>query len=230
MAFASPSERMSVAGTLNKSILLVVIALVTAALNWSFIYSNPGFGMTSTILAAIIGFGIAIYTVFQPQNSAISAPVYAAAEGIVLGGISAIYAAAYHGIVAVAVPLTICILMLMLGLYRAGVLRATPMFTRVIVISTCGIAVFYLFNLVMGLFGAGIHLQTLGPLGIGISLFICGIAALNFILDFDFIERGAEAGAPKYMEWYGAFSMCVTLFWLYLEILRLLSLLSDSRR
>lgn len=230
MGFASASDRMTVAGTLNKSLLLIVITLVTATLNWSFIASNPGVGYGVTIISALVGFGVAIFTAFNVEKSPITAPVYAGVEGLVLGGISAIFAAAYHGIVAVAVPLTICVLFLMLGLYRAGVLRATPMFTRVIVIATCGIGAFYLLNMVLRLFGIGVSLFQLGPMGIGISLFICAIAALNFVLDFDFIERGAEAGAPKYMEWYGAFSLCVTLFWLYLEILRLVALLSGNDR
>jgi uncharacterized YccA/Bax inhibitor family protein len=232
MGLASPADRMTVQGTLNKSILLVLVALVTAVLSWAAVDSDRGFGMALTLVGGVVAFGVAIFTTFQVEKAPITAPVYAAAEGLVLGGISALYSTFYGGIVGLAVPLTLAILFLMLGLYRAGVLRATPVFTRVVILATAGIAVVYLISLVMSLFGFGgltfLHSPT--PLGIGISLLICGVAALNFVLDFDFIERGAEAGAPKYMEWYGAFSLCVTLFWLYLEILRLLSLLNGSRR
>ena len=224
------SARMSIQGTLNKSLLLIALAIFSGGFSWAFLVSNPAVGLPLIVVAAIVAFVLAIVTAFRPQNSPFLAPIYALCEGAVLGGVSAFFASAYAGIVPVAIGLTLAVPLVMLGLYRAGVLRATPAFTRMVIMATGGIALVYGVAFLMRLFGLSMpFLWTPTPIGIGIELVIVGIAALNFVLDFDFIERGALQGAPKFMEWYGAFSLCVTLFWLYMEILRLLSMLNDRR-
>ncbi|HOX23945.1 MAG TPA: Bax inhibitor-1/YccA family protein, partial [Elusimicrobiales bacterium] len=136
----------------------------------------------------------------------------------------------YPGIVTQAVMGTFAVMLTMLGAYRAGWLKATPLFTRIIALATMGIFLVYLAGMIMSMFGKSMSfLYSSGPIGIGFSLFVCGLAAFNFIIDFDMIERGAQAGAPKYMEWYGAFGLLVTLIWLYIEILRLLAKLQSRR-
>jgi uncharacterized YccA/Bax inhibitor family protein len=171
---------------------------------------------------------LALVASFRPQSAPVVAPIYAVTEGLVLGGVSALYATLANGIVPLAVGLTLSVLLVMLVLYRAGILRATPAFTRMVVVATGGVFVLYMVAIGLSFFHLSLPgLWTPTPLGIGIQLVIVGIAALNFILDFDFIERGSQQGAPKFMEWYGAFSICVTLFWLYLEILRLLALMNS---
>ncbi len=218
------SERMTINGTLTKSLCLLFFAVVTATFAWSTFRVSPELAMPGTIGAAVIGFIVGLVVSFSPKTAPILAPVYALVEGFALGAISYVLNVAYPGIVAQAVPITLCVMFAMLALYRAGILRATPMFVRVVVFSTCGIALVYLFDIGLRLFGIQMpYLHDATPLGIAISLGICVVAALNFILDFDLIERGSEQGAPKFMEWYAAFSLMVTLFWLYLEILRLLA-------
>jgi uncharacterized YccA/Bax inhibitor family protein len=162
--------------------------------------------------------------VFKKEWSAISAPVYALFEGLALGGISAMFEKSYPGIAVQSIALTFGVLFVLLLAYKTGLIRATRGFVMGIVCATGGIALVYAANMLMQLFGFGgmSFLYASTPLGIGISVFVVIIAALNLILDFDMIERGASMGAPKYMEWYGAFAMMVTLIWLYLEILRLL--------
>jgi uncharacterized YccA/Bax inhibitor family protein len=227
---ASLNDRMTISGTLNKSIFLVVLATICGVIGWWFVATNPAAAMVLIILAAIVGFILALVTAFRPQSAAVTAPIYAAAEGLVLGAVSAMYNAMYTGIVPAAIGLTFAVLLVMLALYRAGILRATPLFTRMVILATAGVALTYVVAIGLSFFGASVpFLGTPTPIGIGIQLVIVGIAALNFVIDFDFIERGAQQGAPKFMEWYGAFSICVTLFWLYLEILRLLSQLNSRR-
>ncbi|MHB8635146.1 MAG: Bax inhibitor-1/YccA family protein [Fimbriimonadaceae bacterium] len=227
---ADLADRMTIQGTINKSLGLVVLATVAGVVSWVFIASNPAVGMGLITVSAIAAFVLALVAAFRPQNAPIVAPIYALAEGIVLGGVSLLYASASSGIVPLAIGLTISVLLVMLGLYRAGILRATPAFTRMIIVATGAVAVVYMVALGLTMFGLSMPgLWTPTPLGIGIQLVIVGIAALNFVIDFDFIERGSQQGAPKFMEWYGAFSLCVTLFWLYLEILRLLMLLNSRR-
>jgi uncharacterized YccA/Bax inhibitor family protein len=154
----------------------------------------------------------------------VTAPVYAVLEGLFLGGISAFYEAQFQGIVIQAVGLTFGTLAALLLAYKSGMIRATENFKLGVAAATGGIMLVYLVSLGMSFFGMRMpYLHESGPLGIGISVFIVVIAALNLVLDFDFIEQGAAQGAPKYMEWYAAFGLLVTLIWLYLEILRLLS-------
>jgi uncharacterized YccA/Bax inhibitor family protein len=170
------------------------------------------------------GFIVGLVTIFKKEWSPVTAPVYALLEGLALGGISAVFELRYPGIGIQAVSLTFGTLFVLLLAYSSGWIKVTDKMRLGIVAATGGIAVFYLLQMVLGFFG--VHFTTIngsGPIGIGFSLVVVAIASLNLILDFDFIEQGVKIGAPKYMEWYGAFGIMVTLVWLYLEILRLLS-------
>ena len=222
--FAQTTEgSMSVAGAINKIGILTLILLLTGAFAWST--------MSTTLMwtGAIGGFIMALVTIFKPEYSAWSAPVYAALEGLFLGTISAIYASMFDGIVPKAILLTFLILAVMLFSYRTGLIKATEKFKSGVIIATGGVAIFYLISMVVSMFGGDTSVFFGGGLiSIGISLVIIVIAAMNLILDFDFIEKGAEQGLAKHYEWYGAFGLMLTLVWLYLEILRLLSYLTGS--
>jgi len=219
-------EAMTIQGTVNKTGLLLLFVVVGAAWTWGLSHSETPDAAFPWMLGGLVGgFVTAIATIFKKEWSALTAPLYAAFEGLVLGGISAMFEKAYPGIAIEAISLTFAVLFVLLLAYKFRIVQATRGFRLGIIIATGGIAVLYLINLVMSL---GFHrpmefLYSATPLGIGISLLITVIAALNLILDFDLIERGAAMGAPKYMEWYGAFALMVTLIWLYMEILRLLS-------
>ena len=175
---------------------------------------------------AIGGLIVAILTVMKPHLSPYTAPIYALFEGLMVGALSAFYASLFDGIVIKAVGITLSILFIMLVLYKTGTLKATPKFKKGVIIATGGILFFYILNFVFSFFGGGVSFFKLGLIGIGIQLVIIVIASLNLILDFDSIEKGIESGMPKYAEWYGGFGIMVTIVWLYLEILRLLALLS----
>jgi uncharacterized YccA/Bax inhibitor family protein len=176
------------------------------------------------ILAPIMGFVIAIITIFKKEWSGITVPIYSIFQGIFLGLISGFFELSYPGIVFQAVLATFGVLFSLLFAYKLRIVRATENFKLGIVAATGGIALTYIISMILGFFGISIPLIFgSGPVGILFSLFVVIIAALNLVLDFDFIERGERYGAPKYMEWYGAFGLMVTLIWLYLEILRLLS-------
>jgi uncharacterized YccA/Bax inhibitor family protein len=180
--------------------------------------------------AVLVGLGLAIFITFKPEKAPTLVPIYAVVEGVALGVISMIFEQMYPGIVVQAVFLTFGTLGALLLAYKSGLIQATENFKLGIVAATGGIAIMYIINMVMGFFGSGIGMITSSsPMGIGFSAVVVIIAALNLVLDFDFIEEGAEMGAPKYMEWYGAFGLLVTLIWLYLEILRLLAKLQDRR-
>jgi uncharacterized YccA/Bax inhibitor family protein len=184
--------------------------------------------MVWTMVGAIGGFITALITTFSPRRAAMTAPIYAVFEGLFLGAISAMFEAMYPGLVMRAVSLTFGVFFIMLLLYRSGTIRATEKFRTVIFAATGGIALVYLVSFIAGMFGANLgFMYGNGLVGIGFSLFVVVIAALNLILDFDMITQGANSYAPKYMEWYGAFGLMVTLIWLYLEMLRLLSKLSS---
>jgi uncharacterized YccA/Bax inhibitor family protein len=219
-------EVMTVGGAVNKTLLLFGILLLSGAFAWDSVRSG-GMGAGLIFPGAILGLIIAIVTIFKPQWSPYTAPAYAFFEGLVLGAVSALYAAYYHGIVIQAAGLTLSILFVLLFVYRTGIIKATPKFKRGIIIATGGVFFFYVLNFIFSLFGGGVSLANFGLLGIGIQLVIVVIASLNLILDFDFIEKGAQAGMPKYTEWFAGFGLMVTLVWLYLEILRLLALLSN---
>ena len=224
--------KMTERGTLNKFFLLSLLVIATASLTWSAYYQ--GKDVTAWIWGGAIGGLIAaIVMAFKPMWASFLAPVYALFEGAFVGGISAYYNFAFEkvapGIVMQAVGLTFGAVIAMFLLYRFRVIKATEKFKSIMFVATAGIAFFYLIAIVLRMFGIDIPFIHEGSmLGIGFSVLVVGIAALNLILDFDMIENGVAMGAPKYMEWYGAFGLLVTIVWLYIEILRLLSKLSSK--
>jgi uncharacterized YccA/Bax inhibitor family protein len=230
---------MTVEGTMNKTGIMLLIVLFAAAFTWRKFFGsyNPEFpaegasAITGWMLAGGIGgFITALITTFSPRRAAFTAPIYAVFEGLFLGGISAFFEAQFPGLVIRAVSLTFGVFLIMLLLYRSGKIRATGKFRMGIIAATGGIALVYFISFIAGLFGANLNfLFGSGTFGIGFSLIVVGIAALNLILDFDMIEQGSYAGAPQYMEWYGAFGLMVTLIWLYIEILRLLAKFASNR-
>jgi uncharacterized YccA/Bax inhibitor family protein len=224
-------ERMTVRGTLNKFGLMFIMLLAGASLTWSLFYQGVNV-MPWAIGSAIGGFVLALIMTFKKEWSPYLALGYALLEGLFLGAISAVFNAAfaesYPGIVMQAVLLTLGTAGAMFLLYQFRIIQATPTFKKVIIMATAGIMLFYLIAIVLRLFGIQMpYLHDNSAIGIGISLFIVTIAALNLILDFDRIEQGAAHGAPKYFEWFSAFGLMVTLVWLYLEMLRLLSKLAS---
>jgi uncharacterized YccA/Bax inhibitor family protein len=219
-------ERMTISGTVNKTAMLLAIAVVSAAYTWGRYMGtgDPASIQGLMLIGMVGGLVLALVTVFKKTAAPYTAPAYALFQGLALGGISAILEARFPGIVIQAVGLTFGTLFCLLAAYRSGLIKATENFKLGVVAATGGILVLYLVNMVMGFFGNSIgFIHESGTVGILFSAFVVVIAALNLVLDFDFIESGAEQGAPKYMEWYGAFGLVVTLLWLYLEILRLLA-------
>jgi uncharacterized YccA/Bax inhibitor family protein len=217
---------MTLNGTVNKTGILLVCALATAAYTWhNFLQSrDPADIMPSMLIGGIGGLIFAIVTIFKKEWSPVTAPIYALLEGLILGGLSALLELRFPGIAMQAVALTFGTLFVLLLAYRSGLIRVTQKFRLGIIAATGGIFVFYMLEMLLGFFG--VHFTSIngsGFIGIGFSLIVVAVAALNLVLDFDFIEQGVHYGAPKYMEWYGAFGIMVTLVWLYLEILRLLS-------
>ena len=222
-AFSSDQATMSVSGTIHKTGFLTLILIASAAYAWQ----------THSQLLLWVGIGggliLAFSTIFKPAWSPVTAPLYAAFEGLAIGTVSAVYSQLYSGIIPKAVLLTFAILMTMLLTYRLGIIKATAKFRAGIVMATGGVFLFYLITMLLRFFGVDTSmLFSGGMLGIGISLVIIVIAAMNFILDFDFVEQGAANRLPRYFEWYGAFGIMVTLVWLYMEILRLLSYFSGN--
>jgi uncharacterized YccA/Bax inhibitor family protein len=222
------SGAMTISGTINKIGILLLLTIAGAAYTWNMVAgSDPAGATTYIMIGAIGGLVMALITIFRPKSAAITAPVYAILEGLFLGGISAMINARYQGIPFQAVLLTLGTLFTMLFLYRSGRIRATPKFRRGVIMATGAVFFAYIISFIFSLFGVNLgFIHSAGPLGIVISLAIIVIAALNLILDFDFIEKGAQMSAPKYMEWYGAFGLLVTLVWLYIEFLRLLALIA----
>ncbi len=225
-------QTMTLNGTVNKTGFLLLLSVLTAAFAWSRTFTESGEmapgAMIYLIGGAIGGLVLALITAFKKEWSPVTAPMYAIVEGFFLGTISAIYNAQFQGIVLQAVMLTFGIMFALLFAYRTGLIKATENFKLGVAAATGGIMLIYLATLGLGLFGIKIpYIHESGLIGIGFSLFVVVIASLNLVLDFDFIETGVEAGAPKYMEWYGAFGLMVTLVWLYLELLRLLSKLQS---
>lgn len=214
---------MTLDGVVWKTAILLLLLFATAVFTWNQFMQDKNV-MLIVIAGAIGAFIVSLITIFVPKISPFTAPVYALLEGLALGGLSAMYEAKFDGIVIQAVLLTMSILLVMLFLYRTRIVKATENFKLGVMAATGGIALVYVIDIVLRLFGLEMpFLHETGPIGIIISLFIVGIAALNLVLDFDFIESGVEHGAPKYMEWYAGFGLLITLVWLYLEILRLLS-------
>ena len=220
---ASGEGLMSINGTVNKTILSLLLVVLSSYFTWQS--QNMVWG----IVGAVGGFIVAMITAFKPKVAHITTPIYALLEGLFLGGISVYFNSMYPGIAFQSVVLTFGVAFAMLFAYRTGLLKASPKFVKGVVAATGGIAIFYIINIIFGFFGGGVSLASMGMWGIGIQLVIVVVAALNLILDFDMIERLSVQGAPKVMEWYGAFSLTVTLVWLYLEILKLLALLAGNR-
>jgi uncharacterized YccA/Bax inhibitor family protein len=217
---------MTVNGTSEKTALLLILATGTAALAWRWSASSPDSVGGMVAAGFLLGFVVAMVTIFRPQYSPITAPIYAVLEGLGLGALSAAFNKAMPGLPAQAVMLTFGVLFGMLVIYRTGIIQVTQGFRAGVAAATIGIAGFYFIAFIASMFGSSFGATAIygyGLFGIGFSAFVVVIASLNLILDFDRISRYAEAGAPQYMEWYGAFSLMITLVWLYLEILRLLS-------
>lgn len=225
-------ETMTLKGAVNKSILMFLTMLVPAAWIWWKMGSNPlawaNQGLFGFLIgSAIIGFVVALVISFKKSLAPFLAPVYAAVEGVFIGLISMIYEVKFQGIVLQASTITLLIFAAMLLAYRTGLIRATPMFTKVIVFATLGVGLFYLITIIMSFFGVQSFYYGNSTLSIIVSVVVAGLAAFYLILDFQLIDDASKQGAPKYMEWYCAFGLMVTIIWLYLEILRLLSKLSS---
>ncbi len=225
---AIPGEKqMTLQGTVNKTGLFLFMTFFTAVYTWNMTMADPGSATMWIFGGAISGFVLALITSFKPAWSPITGSLYALAEGLFLGGISAMYEQKFHGIALQAILLTGGTCLALLAAYSMRLIRATENFKLGIFAATGGIGLVYLTTIVLGFFGIQIpYIHESGMVGIGFSVFVVVIAALNLVLDFDFIENGCTHGAPKYMEWYAAFGLLVTLVWLYVEILRLLSKLA----
>jgi uncharacterized YccA/Bax inhibitor family protein len=222
---ATLGEAMTLQGTVNKTGVLLLCVVATAAWTWGLAHSPTPESVYPWMMGGLIGgFAVALATIFKTNWAPITAPLYALLEGLVLGGISAIFERSYPGIAVQAVGLTFGTLAVMLMAYKTGLIRATEKFKVGVIAATGGIALFYLVAMVLQLFHVNVGiLYNATPMGIAFSVFVVIIAALNLVLDFDMIETGVRMGAPKHMEWYGAFGLMVTLIWLYLEMLRLLA-------
>ena len=222
---------MTLNGTVNKTAFLLVLTLLGAMFTWGKFFASGGTAnlMPYVLGGAIGGLVVALVTVFKKEWSPVTAPLYAVLEGLFIGAVSAMFELRFPGIVMQAAALTFGTLGALLLAYRSGLIKATENFKLGVFAATGGIALLYLVNIGMRVFGfegmGFIHESSW--LGIAFSGFVVVIAALNLVLDFDFIEQGVEHGAPKYMEWYAAFGLLVTLIWLYLEILRLLAKLQS---
>jgi uncharacterized YccA/Bax inhibitor family protein len=219
-------DRMTLNGTVNKTGILLICSIATAAWTWHMFLPERDITNVAPLmmLGLIGGFIVAMVTTFTKQWSPVTAPIYALLEGLVLGGLSAMLELRYPGIAIQAVSLTFGTLFVLLIAYRSGWIQVTQKFRLGVIAATGGIFVFYMLEMILGFFGVQfMSVNGNGVIGIGFSLIVVAIAALNLVLDFDFIEQGVQYGAPRYMEWYGAFGIMVTLVWLYLEILNLLS-------
>ena len=219
---------MTVGGTISAAGVLMVILLAAAVVGWQMGPENSGSQIGKFPALALggilIGFACAIAIYFRPMWAKFLAPVYGVGEGFFLGVISKAYEGYQHGIVVQAVGATLGVFAVMLVLYRTNIIKVTDKFRRIVITATMGLMVFYLFSFILNLFGGGVSfLHSTSLLSIGFSIFAAGLAAMNLALDFDFIEKGAKQGLPKGMEWFAAFALVITLVWLYLELLRLLS-------
>ena len=219
-------DEMTIGGTVNKTIILLILVLITSAWTWHLFYST---GNIETIIphiwiGCIGGLVIGFFVIFKPEWSPILAPVYALLEGLAIGSISALFETEFPGIVIQAVALTFGTLFCLLLAYKTGLIKVTKFFTLVIVAAMGAILLIYLIDIGLLFFGMRMpFIHESGWVGIGFSLIVVTIAALSLVLDFELIRRGAENGAPEYMEWYSAFALMVTLLWLYLEMLELLA-------
>jgi uncharacterized YccA/Bax inhibitor family protein len=229
LPMVASGESMTLQGTVNKTGILLLCVFATAAWSWNQARASEQFGLA--ILVGIFGgLLLGIVTGFKPIWAPVIAPIYALLEGLVIGGFSALLELRFPGIAMQAAGLTFSTLFCLLLAYRSGLVRATENFKLGVVSATGGISLVYLFSMILGFFGHTTpYIHGSGLVGIGFSVFFVGIAAMNLVLDFDFIESAARQGAPRYMEWYSAFGLMVTLIWLYFEMLRLLSKLRSRR-
>ncbi|MAD45485.1 MAG: hypothetical protein CMI02_01995 [Oceanospirillaceae bacterium] len=224
---ATDGNPMTLSGTVNKTFILLALVFISGGLTWDYFLKSGGseqFATIAGISGAVGGLVFALITIFVKRVAPYTAPLYALFEGLVIGIVSVIMEMQFPGIVLQAIGLTFGTMLSLLVAYKSGVIKVTQNFRLGVVAATGGIALVYIANFVMGFFG--IHMPFIhesGTMGILFSLFVVVIAALNLVLDFDFIEQGVESGCAKYMEWYGAFGLVVTLLWLYIEILRLLA-------
>jgi len=225
-----PGQTMTANGAMSATIFLMVLLIAAATFGWSQVTSMqdgtlaiPSWVMGGLIVGLICAFGV----MFRPTAARILAPVYAIAQGSVVGAISKMFNVQYPGIVVQAVGATIGVFVMMLVLYRTGILRVTDKFRRIVIGATMGLMAFYLVSFIVGLFGANMFPTGSSTMSIGFSVLVAGLAAMNLALDFDFIDKAEAAGAPKHMEWFAAFGIMVTLVWLYMEILRLLAKMRD---
>ena len=218
---------MTIRGTVGKTAILLLLAVASASYTWKMFFE--GHDMIAWTVGGLIGgLVFALVTIFSPKYSHITAPLYALFEGLFLGAISAVFAASYEGIVLNAVLLTVLVFVTMLFIYMTGIIKVTGKFMKGVIAATMGVALFYFLLMILNLFGiGGMFYMDSSPLAIGINLLIVGIAALNLVLDFHFIEEATKKGASQRMEWYAAFGLMVTLVWLYIELLRLLSRFSS---
>lgn len=220
-------SQMTLEGTAIKTFWFLFLTVSSAFFTWN---GAAFFGASGGLITglAILGFILALVTIFKKEWAAVTGSMYSIVEGAFLGIISYMFNLMYPGIVFQAVLLTFGTLFALLILYRSGAIPVTQNFRLGVVSATGGIAVLYLVSWVGGMFGMNISfIHDSSLLGIGFNLLVVGLAALNLVLDFDFIENGVEMGAPKYMEWYAAFGLMVTLIWLYIELLRLLARLNS---
>jgi len=231
--FGETQNVMTLQGTSIKTLVLAGCLLVTATYSWSLVMDPLGPSARLPVIiwgGAIGGLVMALVTIFKKTWAPVTAPIYALLEGLFLGGISALFEGMYQGIVIQAVGLTIGTLVALLFAYVSRIIKPTENFKLGVTAATGGIFLMYMFSWAMSMFGMQLgFIHNSGLLSIGISVFVIVIAALNLVLDFDFIEKGVEEGAPKYLEWYAAFGLMVTLIWLYIEILRLLSKIYGRR-
>jgi uncharacterized YccA/Bax inhibitor family protein len=221
------NNTMTISGAINKTFILFVLLLAGASVTWYMAATgqNP---MPLAITGAVIGFLLVLVAMFKPQQSQYLAPAYALFEGLFIGGISVFFESMYPGTVIKAVGGTFVTFGVCLALYRFGVVKVTEQFKSVVIASTLAIGTFYLLSFVLSFFGVTMFIQGSSLISIGFSIFVIVIAALNLFMDFDMIEQGARQRNPKFMEWFGAMGLVITMVWLYLEFLRLLSKLSRN--
>jgi uncharacterized YccA/Bax inhibitor family protein len=222
----APAARvMTVQGTINRTSLLLVLVVAAAVWTWHLTIQAAGSPPMGWMIGGMIaGLILAVITIFKPMTAPVTAPIYALCEGLFLGGISAWLNTMYEGIVMQAVGLTFGVMFTMLALYSTGIIKVTEKLKMGIVAATGGVFLVYVVSMLLGFFGVNVGFVTGNSMmAIGFSVLVVIIAAMNLVLDFDLIDQGAKQGLPKKMEWYGAFALLVTLVWLYIEILRLLS-------
>ena len=231
LSTTTSGDVMTRAGTAGKSIVLLALCAFSATFTWTQVAAgNTAVMMPALLVGGLGGFIMAMVVSFKPATAPVVAPIYAVLEGLMLGALSSLMNIRYPGIPQQAVLLTFAVALGVFTLYRMNILKATEGFRRMVVGATIGIAVFYLVNIVLSMFNVNMgYTMSSSPIAIGINLVIAGVAAMNLVLNFDDIDQAVRMGAPKRMEWYGAFGLMVTLVWLYLELLRLLSRLQGRR-